>query len=120
MKIPKNFFSHSDMENKIAVVLTTFPDDKSARKTALSMLKEGLAACAQIGGEIASIYCWKGKLCDEREIPVKLKIPLGKLDAAREFFLRDHPYECPQWIALEAEASQSYAKWVDETRPLPD
>ncbi len=108
------------MENKIAVVLTTFPDDKSARKTALSMLKEGLAACAQIGGEIASIYRWNGKLCDEREIPVKLKIPLDKVAAAREFFLRDHPYECPQWIVLVGEASQSYAKWVGETRPMSD
>ncbi len=101
------------MENKVAVVLTTFPDDKSANRVCAELVKSGLAACAQIGGEIRSVYVWKGTYCDEREIPVSLKIPFGKLDLARESFLKQHPYECPQWLALEAQASFGYAQWVN-------
>lgn len=103
------------MNNEIALVLTTFPDEKSAKGVCELMLKNGLVACVQIGHEVESIYFWKGVECRERETPVSLKIPIEKIDEAREFFLQHHCYECPQWLVLVAQASAAYARWVSES-----
>lgn len=104
------------MDNKIAIVLTTFPSENLAREVSKAMLFEGLVACVQIGKEISSMYFWQEEFFQESEIPISLKIPEAKLEEAKQFLMKTHPYECPQWIELHANASQSYATWVNSAK----
>ncbi len=79
-----------------------------------TLVRQKLAACANIPGVMDSIYEWKGKLCREREtlLIVKTRKSLFKKleTAARKL----HSYECPCLCAFEiTSANQDYLAWVN-------
>ena len=92
---------------------TTFASRDDALRVGRTLVEENLAACAQIGGPIRSVYRWEGKLCDEEEFPLTLKF-LGKNGPALEQRLRElHPYSTPQWYALLVDrVAPEYLAWA--------
>lgn len=106
------------MENRIICIFSTFPEKHSAADTAETLVSEGLAACVQIGSPVESTYVWNGKLCRETEYPAVIKASPDALPRLRERFAQLHPYECPEWVQTDCEASRAYADFVCGTRPL--
>ena len=46
---------------KPVIIISTYPDQKTVKKTANELVKNRLAACVNIS-KIYSIYSWKGKV----------------------------------------------------------
>ncbi len=101
------------MDGKISVISTTFPDADTAAAAAETLVAEHLAACVQYSGGTNSVYFWEGRICKDGEVAVSIKtaapVPEGLFARFREL----HPYECPQWVVAETEASPEYAAWVE-------
>lgn len=96
------------------VVSTAFPSAESARAAGSALVGERLAACAQAGGPVASVYRWRGVEHSETEHGLVLKTTRAALEPLKKRLLELHPYECPEFVAVEAEASDAYAAWVAE------
>ncbi|MDR3229315.1 MAG: divalent-cation tolerance protein CutA [Puniceicoccales bacterium] len=99
----------------VCIGWTTFPDRKSARQFAESLVKSRLAACAQVSAEIESFYHWEGKFCHDPEWRVTVKFLRSRADAVSEHLRRCHPYVVPQWLAVEvSQISPCYHAWLKE------
>ena len=106
------------MSVKAVEVLTNCPDAASAERIAEALIEERLAACANIGAPIRSLYRWKGGIAREPETPLLLKTR-AELFAPLAARLKDlHPYETPAVLRLDvAEADADYLAWIAaETR----
>lgn len=101
------------MENEILCIFSTFPTKESAESVADALVSENLAACVQVGSPITSFYVWEDEKCKSVEYPVSLKTAGKNLSALRKRFFELHEYDCPQWIVLPAETSDSYFKFVN-------
>ena len=104
------------MQDEICVVLSTAPSAEQAELIAETLVFEKLAACAQTGAPVKSYYIWKGESFKETETPISIKAALSALPDLQKRFMEIHPYECPQWIVLRAQASEKYAEWVNTSQ----
>lgn len=93
----------------------TCENEQAAAELAQATIQARLAACANIVGEVRSLYRWKGTVEDERETLMILKTSDEKADAAEAFIAERHAYETPAIIRHHAvDANEDYARWVDE------
>ena len=99
------------------LVITTLPDEASARKLADALVAGRLAACVNILAPCRSVYRWKGALESELEIPLLIKTTRDVYPALEAAILAAHPYELPEIIALPlALGLPAYLGWIrDET-----
>ena len=99
------------------VVFVTTASQKEAVKIARAMVNTKLAACASIIPAIQSVYRWKGKLVNEREVLILLKSMKPRYRALEKAIRAIHSYETPEIIALPvSDGLAQYIEWVsDET-----
>lgn len=99
------------------VVLTTCPDEETARGIAHALVEERLAACANILPGATSIYRWEGRIETAGECLVILKTRNAKLDDLAARLAALHPFEVPELLALPVErGAAAYLRWmVEET-----
>ena len=99
------------------VVFVTTASQKEAVKIARAMVNTKLAACASIIPAIQSVYRWKGKLVNEREVLILLKSTKPRYRALEKAIRAIHSYETPEIIALPvSDGITQYIEWVsDET-----
>ena len=97
------------------------PDADTARRLATVLVDERLAACAQVGAPVASVYRWQGQVETATEVPLQLKTTPQRWPALQQRLQALHPYELPELVAVEALATPAYAAWVAaETDPAPE
>jgi periplasmic divalent cation tolerance protein len=97
-------------------VFVTVPNAVTAARIASAVVRERLAACANILPGVRSIYAWKGKVCDDRELLVVLKTTATRYEALERRVKALHPYEVPEIIALPVtRGSRPYLTWVRES-----
>ena len=96
------------------VGFTTIDDRDAAHRLAETLVSEGLAACAQVGGTpVVSYYRWKGKLETTPEFVVTLKFSAARASDVEARLKRLHPYETPQWYVVRPElVSAEYLGWA--------
>jgi periplasmic divalent cation tolerance protein len=99
------------------VVLVTCASVAEAKKIALTVVSERLAACANImPGAVTSIYRWKGNVESARERLLFIKTSRKRLATLRDVVERLHSYDVPEFIALPIVAgSTQYLEWLDES-----
>lgn len=100
-------------------VYMTAADRDEARRIAETLVAERLIACANILGEIESVYRWEGQVARGREVAVILKTRESLVDRVLSRAAELHSYDCPcvvvlgiehghppflDWIAAETEA----------------
>lgn len=96
------------------MILTTCPDDKSARKLAAMLVESQLAACVQLSA-ITSFYCWQGKQHSDPEIRLTIKTKNCLYKKVEEFIKTHHSYDVPQIVQIPIEkGSTSYLDWMDQ------
>lgn len=96
-------------------VYITCPDRTVAETIARACVTERLAACANIGSPITSLYTWKGVIETAEEIPLFLKTRAALFDKLTARVKSLHPYETPCIIATELVAvDAAYAQWLEE------
>lgn len=97
----------------IYLVSTFYPNIKQAKKVAKLVVKNKLAACVNISKNINSIFIWKSKMCDEKEIELNFKTTKKKVKKLILFLEENHPYECPLIISFPIKKiNKKYIDWV--------
>jgi len=86
---------------------------RHAKKIALTVIKEKLAACANILGPSVSLYQWKGKVVSGREFILMLKTTEAKFSKLERRIAELHPYDCPCIAKIGlAGLNAPYLKWL--------
>jgi len=98
----------------VVVAWTTVSNRDEADRLARGSVENRLAACAQIGGPIASHYRWHGKIESEEEYRVTFKCLEENLPSLESWILKNHSYQTPQWLSVKAEGSKDYLQWMKE------
>jgi len=100
-------------------VQTTTDSRAEAMDLARAAVDARLAACAQVGGPVASTYWWDGGVERAEEWTLVLKLPADRYQALAEFLTERHSYDEPEIVATPIVAgSAAYLGWIDEeTRP---
>jgi periplasmic divalent cation tolerance protein len=100
---------------RYAVTLTTVAKPADAKRIARALVGERLAACVNIVPGVASIYEWKGKLHEDRELLLVIKSRAGRTAALTRRVKEIHPYEVPEIVQLPiVSGNPAYLRWVDE------
>jgi len=99
-------------------VVTTTETREEADRLARSAVERRLAACAQVGGPIASTYWWREGVETATEWQCVLKTTAARLDELRAHLEAEHPYETPEIVATPiVGGSAAYLEWIArETR----
>lgn len=98
------------------VVLVTAKDSAEAKRIGELLVKEKLAACANVIPGVNSTYWWKGKIESSNEVLLLLKTSREKLDDLINRVKELHSYETPEVLALPIEkGSPDYLKWLEES-----
>jgi periplasmic divalent cation tolerance protein len=96
------------------LVITNFPDEALAERTARTLVEQRLAACVNVLPAMRSIYRWQGSVESEHEHLLLIKARRADY-AALETRIRDlHPYDVPEVIAVPIVAGlDAYLAWID-------
>jgi periplasmic divalent cation tolerance protein len=94
------------------------PDAGVAREIGRAAVEARLAACANVGGPVESVYRWEGRIVEEPEAMLRLKTRGALFAALADFIAARHPYAVPAILGLRVAATtRAYAEWVEaETR----
>jgi periplasmic divalent cation tolerance protein len=100
-------------------VYVTFPTLKEAEKVSNAVVKERLAACANIMPTHKAVYRWKGKLERAKEVAVVFKTFHTRFEKLKNRIVKLHSYDVPCVAALEIEkGNKPFLDWIEaETRP---
>ena len=97
----------------IYIVYSFYKNITQAKKIARKVINNKLAACVNINNDINSIFIWKNKICDEKEIELSFKTNKKNVKPLIKFLESNHPYECPSIIALPTyETNNAFSIWV--------
>jgi periplasmic divalent cation tolerance protein len=95
-------------------VMVTCPDRACAETIARACVEERLAACANIGSGVTSLYRWNGAIETADEILLLLKTREALFTRLSTRIHALHPYEIPCIIATDLTAiDPAYAKWLE-------
>jgi len=95
------------------VVTTTHDDEGAARALAVTLVRERLAACAQIH-PIHSVYWWKGEVQDAAEWRIDFKTRAAIAPQLAQRITELHSYDTPEVIAVPiAAGTPGYLAWLD-------
>ncbi len=100
------------------LILTTLPDQDTARQLARQLVEARLAACVNVLAACTSVYRWQGQIQEETETPVLIKTWADRYAALETFLREHHPYQLPEIVALPIEQGlPGYLDWLRaETR----
>ncbi len=94
-------------------VYITAPTRDEAEKIAETLVREELAACANVFPGISSTFRWQGKVERAEECAIIAKIVASDFGALQKRIEEIHPYECPCIAASPIVAgNESYLKWL--------
>ena len=97
----------------VLLVSSTFPDRETALRIAEQLVTEHLAACANVAGDVHSIYWWEGKLDRADETLVFFKTTTTQFASFQDRMKALHPYEVPEIISASvADGWPPYLEWV--------
>ncbi len=103
----------------VLLVISSLPDESSARQLARHLVESGLAACVNVLAPCASTYRWRGALEEATEVPVLIKTTAQRYAELEAAIRARHPYELPEIVAVPlAHSLPAYLDWVvAETAP---
>jgi periplasmic divalent cation tolerance protein len=101
---------------KYFIVLTTAPNQKTARALARSALQYRLIACANLIPKIESHYWWRGGIEKSAEVLILMKTTRTRLAALEKLIVKVHPYDTPEFVVLPLTSGNSrYLAWLDDS-----
>jgi periplasmic divalent cation tolerance protein len=98
----------------LVLVYLTARNSRQAGLLGSTLVREKLAACANILGPIISIYRWKGTLHRDREVALLLKTRASLVEALTKRVVALHPYEIPCVIAVGIVGGlPAFLRWIE-------
>ena len=101
------------MVQKFIIIYIAYPNLKEAKRVTGILLKQRLIACANYF-PVASVYRWKGKVENAKEVVSILKTKRTNWGKVKKAVEAIHPYETPCIMKLEVEANKSFADWIEK------
>ncbi|MFG2822236.1 divalent-cation tolerance protein CutA [Kitasatospora sp. NPDC048365] len=99
-------------EPDFLVLTTTHDDQAAARALAASLVRDRLAACAQVY-PVESVYWWDGEVQNTTEWRIDLKTRADLADRLTARIAELHPYDTPEVVAVPVVAgSPAYLAWL--------
>lgn len=99
--------------SRVNLALCTAPNRRVARRLARTLVEEELAACANLVPFVTSIYRWKGKICDDREVLLLIKTSRASRERLSRRIREIHPYDTPEILFLPiASGEENYLQWL--------
>ena len=95
------------------LVYITCKDEEEAVKISKHLLDKKLIACSNMH-PIRSMYWWNSKIQDDKEFVIIAKTKEKNYEKIKEEVLKLHSYDIPCILKINAEANESYDKWVNE------
>ena len=96
------------------IVFITSGSAEEAEKIADMLVNKRLAACVSIIPEVKSVFSWKGKVENEKEVLLVVKSKRAVFNELVKQVKAAHKYEVPEIIALPiVEGSREYLDWMD-------
>jgi periplasmic divalent cation tolerance protein len=104
------------MPSDVTLVLSTFPDQDTARKITRTLVEERLVACGNLIAPVESIYTWKGEIEATLETLVTYKTTTDRTAALLARLRELHPYDVPEMLQIPAESGwPAYLQWVRDS-----
>jgi periplasmic divalent cation tolerance protein len=102
----------AEKETDYGVAFVSAPPDR-AEEMARQIVREKLAAAAQVLAPMSSVYWWNGALRTEPERLILLKTRRSRLADLEALLRRIHPYEIPELTFVDfAGSAAPYRKWM--------
>lgn len=96
----------------VRVVFISIPREE-ANAFARQLVRERLAACANIVPKIESYYWWDGEINHDDEAMLIVKTTHDKFPDLQAFVLANHPYDVPELIGFPlADGLPEYVSWL--------
>jgi|TARA_B100001971_G_C18078388_1_gene476913 periplasmic divalent cation tolerance protein len=95
------------------LIYITCKNEQEAVKISKHLLNKKLIACSNMH-PTRSMYRWKNKIADEKEIVITAKTKEKNYKTIKEEVKKLHSYDIPCILKINAEANESYNKWIDE------
>lgn len=97
----------------IRLVYCLFADEEEARTIARTVVREQLAACANVLPPVLSIFHWDGELTEKAEVAVLFKTALPQSKALVARIVHLHSYDEPAALVLPVEyCPPTFRAWV--------
>ena len=110
---PMSKAASENQQLSASLVITSLPDDESFEALARSLLSQGLVACATALPGARSMYRWKGKIADDREVLALLKTRRDLVSPLTAAISKMHPYELPEVIEVPVNGGlEAYLDWI--------
>ena len=97
----------------MTLVYITCKDEEEAVKISKRLLEKRLIACSNMH-PIRSMYWWNKKIQDEKEVVIIAKTLEKNYNKIKEEVAKMHSYDVPCILKIDAEANESYDKWIKE------
>ncbi len=98
------------------IVLITTKDKSQAQEIAKKLVEEKLIACANIIGEVNSIFSWEGKIDEATESLIVIKTQRKLFKELEKRVKSLHSYDVPEIIALPIiDGHKPYLSWVRQS-----
>ena len=102
------------------LIITNFPDTKSALALSEKLVEMHLAACVNVLGECSSVYRWEGKTETATEIPLLIKTQQQHYDQVEQMIKAMHPYELPEVMIVPVSGGlPAYLQWIADATQMP-
>lgn len=103
------------------LVLTTLPDDASARELAGRLVDLRVAACVSIQAPCVSIYRWQGQTEQANEVTLLIKTTASAYPRLEAIVREHHPYDVPELIAVPIVAGlPAYLGWLTDAARIEE
>lgn len=100
---------------KPVIVVSTYPNLRSLKKTARLAVEGRLAACVNIA-RISSVYSWKGDIVDSPEYIALFKTTARNKRSLKRVIQENHPYDVPEIAEIGVSSLNApYLKWLQDS-----
>ena len=100
-------------QHAVMIAYITAPNREEALKLATVLVEERLAACANVGADITSIYWWQGQVQQESEVGLIVKTRADLIERLTSRVCELHGYTVPCVVAWPiAAGNEAFLDWV--------
>lgn len=97
----------------VSMVYVTCGTQDEAANIARIVVEERLAACANIIGDMRSVYRWQGSVTEDDEVVLILKTTADKVEAVTDRVKELHSYDLPCVVEIPlAGGNSAYFDWI--------
>lgn len=95
------------------MIYVTAASQDEALSIGTTLVEERLVACANVLGDITSVYWWDGEVQQETEVALVLKTRSDLVDRVTQRVKELHDYTCPCVVALPiVGGNPEYLAWI--------